>query len=149
MPPKKSAKAFTKEEQTAMREHAQEMKRAAGRGPRAEKTDGAARVLAAIAAMSASDRVIAERFHALVAKNAPSLAPRLWYGMPAYAADGEVVCFFQSAQKFKTRYATIGFQNRARLDEGAVWPVAFAVTALAGADAARIGALVKKAAGPR
>ncbi len=114
-------------------------------GPRADKADGEAEVLANIAAMSGSDRVIAERLHAIIKASAPALAPRLWYGMPAYAKDGKVVCFFQGAQKFKTRYATFGFQHEANLDEGHMWPVAFALTELTAAEEARIGALVKKA----
>jgi uncharacterized protein YdhG (YjbR/CyaY superfamily) len=113
--------------------------------PRAGKADGEAEVLESIAAMSGSDRVIAERLHSIVSATAPSLLPRLWYGMPAYAKDGKVVCFFQSAQKFKTRYATLGFQHEANLDEGRMWPVAYALTELTAAEEARIGALVKKA----
>ncbi len=113
--------------------------------PRAEKADGEAEVLASIAAMSGSDRAIGERLHAIIKANAPALVPRLWYGMPAYAKDGKVLCFFQSAQKFKTRYATFGFQHEANLDDGHMWPVAFAVTELTAADEAMIAALVKKA----
>jgi hypothetical protein len=120
-------------------------KATASRGSRARKADGEAEVLANIAAMSGSDRVIGERLHAIIKANAPALSPRLWYGMPAYAKDGKVVCFFQSAQKFKTRYATLGFQHEANLDEGHMWPVAFALTELTGAEEARIGALVKQA----
>jgi uncharacterized protein YdhG (YjbR/CyaY superfamily) len=117
-------------------------------GRRADKADGEADVLANIAALSGSDRAIGERLHAIIKANAPALSPRLWYGMPAYAMDGKdgkVVCFFQSAQKFKTRYATFGFQHEANLDEGHMWPVAFALTELSAAEEARIGALVKKA----
>jgi len=114
-------------------------------GPRADKADGEAEVVANIAAMSGSDRAIGERLHAIIKANAPALSPRLWYGMPAYTKDGKVVCFFQSAQKFKTRYATFGFQHDANLDEGHMWPVAFALTELTAAEEARIGALVKKA----
>jgi uncharacterized protein YdhG (YjbR/CyaY superfamily) len=114
-------------------------------GPRAGKADAESEVLADIAAMSGSDRAIGERLHALIRANAPGLSPRLWYGMPAYAKDGKVVCFFQAAQKFKTRYATFGFQHDANLDEGHMWPVAFALTELTAAEEARIGALVKKA----
>ncbi len=110
-----------------------------------KKADGEAEVLAAIAAMPGPDRAIAERLHAIVRANAPVLSARLWYGMPAYARDGKVVCFFQSASKFKTRYATFGFQHEAHLDEGAVWPVAFAVKELTAAEEAEIAALVKKA----
>src|SRR3984885_1085145 len=111
----------------------------------ADKADGESAVLATIAAMPESDRALGERLHAIVKASAPDLSPRLWYGMPAYAKDGKVVCFFQSAAKFKTRYATFGFQHEANLDEGAMWPVAFALTGLTAADEARIGALVKKA----
>jgi uncharacterized protein YdhG (YjbR/CyaY superfamily) len=117
----------------------------AGRGPRTPKPDGEAEVLANLAAMSGSDRAIGERLHAIIKATAPALSPRLWYGMPAYARDGKVLCFFQSAQKFKTRYATFGFQHDADLDEGHMWPVAFALTELTDVEEARIGALVKKA----
>ncbi len=113
--------------------------------PAAKKADGEAEVLASIASMSGSDRAIGERLHAIIKENAPALSPRLWYGMPAYAKDGKVVCFFQSSQKFKTRYATFGFQHEANLDEGHMWPVAFALTELTAAEEARISALVKKA----
>jgi uncharacterized protein YdhG (YjbR/CyaY superfamily) len=123
----------------------------AGDGPRrraakpaARKADGEAEVVAAVAEMSGSDRAMAERLHAIIRADAPALSPRLWYGMPAYAKDGKVVCFFQSAQKFKTRYATFGFQHDANLDEGHMWPVAFALTELTAAEEARISALVKK-----
>ena len=109
------------------------------------KAGGEAEVLASIAAMPEPDRAIAERLHAIVKANAPVLTPRLWYGMPAYAGDGKVVCFFQSAAKFKTRYATLGFQHEANLDEGAMWPVAFAVKELTAAEEPKIAALVKKA----
>ena len=117
----------------------------ASRGPRPRKADGEAEVLANLAAMSGSDRAIGERLHAIIKATAPALSPRLWYGMPAYARDGKVLCFFQSAQKFKTRYATFGFQHDADLDEGHMWPVAFALTELTDVEEARIGALVKKA----
>ena len=110
------------------------------------KTDGEAEVLANIAAMPEGDRILAERIHALVRENAPILSPRLWYGMPAYAKNGKVICFFQSAQKFKTRYATLGFQHDAHLDEGAMWPVAFALKGLTAADEAKVAALLKRAA---
>jgi hypothetical protein len=113
--------------------------------PAAKKADGEADVLASIAEMSEPDRAIGERLHAIIKANAPALSSRLWYGMPAYAKDGKVVCFFQNAQKFKTRYATLGFSDDANLDEGAMWPTAFALTELTAADEARIGALVKKA----
>jgi uncharacterized protein YdhG (YjbR/CyaY superfamily) len=123
-------------------------KKAAARpGPRATRADGEAEVVAAIASMSGSDRAIGERLHAIIRAEAPALLPRLWYGMPAYAKDGKVLCFFQSAQKFKTRYATFGFQHEANLDEGLMWPVAFAVTGLSAAEEERIGELVKKAVG--
>ena len=113
--------------------------------PRADKEDGASAVLATIAAMPAPDRALGERLHAIIKASAPALSARLWYGMPAYAKDGKVVCFFQSAGKFKTRYATLGFMHEANLDEGAMWPVAFALKELTAAEEARIGALVKKA----
>jgi uncharacterized protein YdhG (YjbR/CyaY superfamily) len=112
---------------------------------RADKPDGEAEVVASIAAMTRSDHAIAERLHAIIKANAPTLSPRLWYGMPAYAKDGKVVCFFQASQKFKTRYATFGFQHDAHLDEGHMWPVAFALTELTAAEEARIADLVKKA----
>ena len=116
---------------------------------RAKQTDADAdaEVLAEIAAMSGSDRKIGERLHAIIKANAPALTPRMWYGMPAYAKDGKVVCFFQSAQKFKTRYATLGFSDKAHLDEGQMWPVAYALAELSAAEEAKIVALVKKAAG--
>jgi uncharacterized protein YdhG (YjbR/CyaY superfamily) len=142
----KTSRGFTDEERAAMRERAQELKAAARRGPRAGKADGERDVLAKIAEMPEPDRAIAERLHALVKASAPDLSPRTWYGMPAYARDGNVVCFFQSAQKFNTRYATLGFSDKANLDEGAMWPSAFALTKLTAAEEARIGALVKKAA---
>ncbi len=110
-----------------------------------DKADGEIEVLALIAAMPGPDRAIGERLHAIIKANAPALSPRTWYGMPAYAKDGKVVCFFQSAHKFNTRYATFGFQHEANLDEGNMWPVAFAVKELTATDEARIGALVKKA----
>ncbi|MDQ6721227.1 MAG: DUF1801 domain-containing protein, partial [Candidatus Dormibacteraeota bacterium] len=111
----------------------------------ADKADGESAVLAQIAGMPGPDRALGERLHAIIKASAPALSPRTWYGMPAYAKDGKVVCFFQSAQKFNTRYATLGFSDAANLDEGAVWPVAFALTKLTAAEGARIGALVKKA----
>jgi uncharacterized protein YdhG (YjbR/CyaY superfamily) len=138
-------KGFTDEERAAMKEHAQELKAAARRGPHADKEDGESAVLAQIAAMPVPDRALGERLHAIIKASAPALAPRLWYGMPAYAKDGKVVCFFQSSAKFKTRYATFGFQHDAKLDEGAMWPVAFALKDLTAAEEARIAALVKKA----
>ena len=137
---KKASQGFTAEERAAMKERAQELKAA-----RAGKADGERDLLAKIAEMPGPDRAMAERLHAIVKASAPALSPRTWYGMPAYARDGKVVCFFQSAAKFKTRYATFGFQHAANLDEGAMWPVAFAVKELTSADEARIAALVKKA----
>jgi uncharacterized protein YdhG (YjbR/CyaY superfamily) len=145
----KSAKSttakFTDEERGAMKERVQELKAAARRGPRVDKADEESAVLAKIAEMPEPDRAMGERLHAVIKASAPALSPRLWYGMPAYAKDGKVVCFFQSAQKFKTRYATFGFNDEASLDEGAMWPTAFALTELTAAEEARIGALVKKA----
>ena len=136
---------FTDEERAAMRERVQELKAEVRRGPRAGTADGESAVLAKIAALPQPDRAMAERLHAIIKANAPALSPRTWYGMPAYAKDGNVVCFFQSAQKFKARYATFGFSDKANLDEGTVWPVAFALKELTAADEVRIGALVKKA----
>jgi uncharacterized protein YdhG (YjbR/CyaY superfamily) len=141
----KASKAFTAEERAAMRERAQEQKAAARRGPRAGKADGESDVLAKIAEMPEPDRAMAERLHAIIKTSAPALSPRTWYGMPAYAKDGKVVCFFQSAQKFKSRYATFGFSDKANLDGGAMWPTSFALKELTTAEEARIGALVKKA----
>ena len=132
----KKQEGFTAEEKAAMRARARELKSAA---------DGESAVSAAIAAMSPKDRAIAKRVHELVKAAAPGLTPKTWYGMPAYAKDGNVVCFFQSAQKFKTRYATLGFSDRANLDDGAMWPTSFALKELTSADEARIRALVKRA----
>jgi uncharacterized protein YdhG (YjbR/CyaY superfamily) len=140
-----SRKGFTDEERTAMKERAQELKAGARRGPRAGKEDGESDVLAKIAEMPEPDRAMATRLHAIIKASAPALSPRTWYGMPAYAKDGNVVCFFQSAQKFKTRYATFGFSDKANLDEGALWPVAFALKELNASEEARISALLKKA----
>jgi uncharacterized protein YdhG (YjbR/CyaY superfamily) len=140
-----TSKGFTDEERAAMRERAQELKAAVRRGPKAVKADEESAVLARIAAMPAPDRAMGERLHAIITSSAPGLSPKLWYGMPAYAKDGNVVCFFQGAQKFKTRYATLGFSDKASLDEGHMWPTAFALTELTADDEARIGALVKKA----
>ena len=121
-------------------------KKAAARPrPRTEKVDGESAVLAKLAAMPAPDRAMGERLHAIIKASAPGLSPKLWYGMPAYAKDGKVVCFFQDAQKFKTRYATLGFSDKATLDEGHMWPTGFALKELTAADEARIAALVKKA----
>jgi uncharacterized protein YdhG (YjbR/CyaY superfamily) len=141
----KAADRFTDEERAAMRERAQELKGAARRGPRAGKADGESDVLAKIAEMPEPDRIIAERVHAIIKASAPALVPRTWYGMPAYARDGKVVCFFQSAHKFKTRYATFGFSDKAHLDEGFMWPTGFALKKLTAAEEARIVALVKRA----
>ena len=129
-----------------MKERAKELKAAGRRGPRAGKADGESDLLSKIAEMPESDRVMAERIHAIIKATAPDLSPKTWYGMPAYAKDGNVVCFFQSAQKFNSRYATFGFSDKANLDEGAMWPTSFALTELTSADEARIAALVKKAA---
>jgi uncharacterized protein YdhG (YjbR/CyaY superfamily) len=142
---KKASETFTDEERAAMRERAQEVKAAARRGSRSGKADGESDVLAKIAEMPESDRVMAERLHAIVKASAPELSPRTWYGMPAYAKDGKVVCFFQSGAKFKTRYATLGFSDNANLDEGAIWPTAFALKKLTAAEEKKIRALVKKA----
>ena len=138
---------FTAEERAAMKERAQELKAEArrGKGGKKGKADGERDVLAKIAEMQQPDRAMAERLHAIVKASAPDLSPRTWYGMPAYARDGKVVCFFQSAQKFKSRYATFGFNDSARLDEGAMWPTSFALTKLTAAEEKRIAALVKKA----
>jgi uncharacterized protein YdhG (YjbR/CyaY superfamily) len=141
----KKSKGFTDEERAAMKERAQELKAEARRGPRAGKADGESAVLAKIAEMPGPDRAIAERLHAIIQASAPALSPKTWYGMPAYAKDGKVVCYFQSAQKFKSRYATFGFSDKANLDEGAMWPTSFALKELTAAEEARIGALVKKA----
>ncbi|HEX8217813.1 MAG TPA: DUF1801 domain-containing protein [Chloroflexia bacterium] len=135
----KKSKGFTDEERAAMKERARELKAAA------EKADGESAVLAKIAEMTESDRAIAERLHAIIKASAPDLSPKTWYGMPAYARDGKIVCFFQSAQKFSTRYATLGFNDTANLDEGAMWPTAFALKELTDAEEARIVELVKKA----
>jgi uncharacterized protein YdhG (YjbR/CyaY superfamily) len=135
---------FSDDERGAMKARAQELKAAARRGPRG-KVDEESAVLAKIAELPDSDRAMAERLHAVIKASAPALSPKLWYGMPAYAKDGKVVCFFQSAQKFNARYATFGFNDTANLDEGAMWPTAFALMELTDADEARIGALVKKA----
>ncbi|HEY6748910.1 MAG TPA: DUF1801 domain-containing protein [Mycobacteriales bacterium] len=141
----KTYEGFTDEERDAMKERAQELKAAARRGPRGKKEDGERDVLAKIAEMPEPDRAMGERLHAVIKASAPALSPKLWYGMPAYAKDGKVVCFFQPAQKFKERYATFGFSDAANLDDGAMWPTSFALTELTAAEEARIGALVKKA----
>jgi len=134
---------FSDEERVAMKERAQELKAEARRG--ADKADGESAVLAKIAEMQGPDRAMAKRLHAIIKASAPALSPKTWYGMPAYARDGKVVCYFQSAQKFKSRYATFGFSDAASLDEGAMWPTSFALTELTAAEEARIAALVKKA----
>jgi hypothetical protein len=141
----KTSGGFTAEERAAMKDHAHELKTAARRGPRAAKADGESDVLGKIAEMPERDRAMAERLHAIVKASAPDLSPRTWYGMPAYARNGKIVCFFQPAQKFKTRYATLGFNDVANLDEGTMWPVAYALAELTAADEARIAALVKQA----
>ncbi len=141
----KKPKGFTDEERAAMREHVQELKADTRRDRRVDKEDGENAVLAKIAALPQPDRALGERLHAIIKANAPALSPKTWYGMPAYAKDGNVVCFFQSAQKFKTRYATLGFSDKANLDEGHMWPTAFALKELTAAEEAKIGALVKKA----
>ena len=133
----KTVKGFTDEERGAMKERVKELK--------PDKADGESAVLAKIAEMTPSDRAMGKRLHAVIKASAPALSPRLWYGMPAYARDGKVVCFFQTAQKFKTRYATLDFSDTANLDEGAMWPVVFALKELGATEEARISALVKKA----
>ena len=137
------SKGFTDEERAAMKERAQELK--AEERANKNRAAGESDVLAKIAEMSEPDRTMGERLHAIIKANAPALSPKTWYGMPAYAKDGKVVCFFQSAQKFNSRYATLGFSDKANLDEGALWPVAFALKELTAAEEARIGALVKRA----
>jgi hypothetical protein len=144
-PEAEAADGWTADERAAMKEHAQELKRAARRSPRDAAAEGERDVLAKIAEMAEPDRSMAERLHALVRSAAPDLSPRTWYGMPAWARDGKVICFFQAASKFKVRYATFGFQPDAHLDEGSMWPTAFALTELTADDEARIAALVKKA----
>jgi uncharacterized protein YdhG (YjbR/CyaY superfamily) len=144
-PTKSARRGFTDEELAAMKDRAQELKAEARGGSRAKHANGEADVIASINEMPAPDRAMAERLHAIVKANAPALIPKMWYGMPAYARDGNVVCFFQSAQKFKTRYATFGFTDKAKLDEGTIWPVAFALKELTPDAEARIGTLLKKA----
>jgi len=145
---KKKSQGFPDEERAAMKERARELKAEAGRGARSKKNkaDEESDVLAKIAEMQGADRDMARRIHAIVKASAPDLSPKTWYGMPAYARDCEVVCFFQSAQKFKSRYSTFGFSDKAKLDEGNMWPTSFALKQLTAAEAATIGALVKKAA---
>jgi uncharacterized protein YdhG (YjbR/CyaY superfamily) len=136
---------FTDEERAAMKDRARELKASGRRGPRTAKADGEREVLAKIAEMPEHDRALAGRLHAIITASAPDLTPRTWYGMPAYAKDGKVVCFYQSAQKFNTRYATLGFSDKANLDDGALWPTGFALTELNADVEARISALVTKA----
>jgi uncharacterized protein YdhG (YjbR/CyaY superfamily) len=138
-------KGLTDEERAAMKERTQELKAEGRRGRGADKADGERDVLAKIAEMPEPDRAMAERLHAIIKASAPALSPRTWYGMPAYAKDGKVVCFFTPASKFKERYATFGFNATANLDDGAMWPTSFALTELTAAEEARIGALVKRA----
>jgi len=139
------AEGFSAEERAAMKERAKELKTASRRGSRAKKADGESDVLAKLAEMSGSDRAMGERIHAIVKATAPELSPRTWYGMPAYAKDDKVVCFFKSGEKFKARYATLGFSDEAHLDAGAMWPTSFALKELSDAEEATIRALVKKA----
>jgi uncharacterized protein YdhG (YjbR/CyaY superfamily) len=141
----KESKGFTDDERAAMKERVQELKAEARRGSRSGKADGESDLLAKIAEMREPDRAMAQRLHAIIKATAPALSPKTWYGMPAYAKDGKVVCFFQSAQKFSSRYATFGFSDVANLDEGAMWPTSFALKELTGTEEARIGALVKRA----
>ncbi len=141
----KTYEGFTDDERAAMKERAQELKRAGRRSPRTSEADEESVVLAKLAELPEPERAMAERLHAVIKASAPTLSPTLWYGMPAFAKDGKVVCFFQSAQKFKTRYATLGFSDKANLDEGAMWPTSYALTELTAADEARIAELVKKA----
>lgn len=138
---------FTAEEREAMKEYLRERRAAARRAPGTEKSEGESAVLAKLASFSEPDRGMGQRLHAIISAAAPTLVPRLWYGMPAYSKDGQVLCFFQAAQKFKTRYATLGFSDEANLDDGAMWPTAFALKGWTAAEEARIGALVKKAVG--
>lgn len=142
-----ATRMFTDEERAAMKEYVEETRANARRATGAEKGDGETDVLAKLAALPQPDRAIGERLHALLKINAPELSPRTWYGMPAYAKDDKVVCFFQSAQKFKTRYATLGFSDKAQLDDGCMWPTAFALKELTAAEEARIVALIRKALG--
>jgi uncharacterized protein YdhG (YjbR/CyaY superfamily) len=141
----KKSEGFTADERAAMKERVQELKAEARRGRRAGKADGESDLLAKIAEMPEPDRAIAERIHAIVKASAPDLSAKTWYGMPAYAKDGKVVCYFQSAHKFKSRYATLGFNDAANLDDGAMWPTSFALKELTAAEEATIGALVTKA----
>jgi uncharacterized protein YdhG (YjbR/CyaY superfamily) len=143
----KKPNGFTAEERVAMKEHLQELKAERRRGLRANKADDESAVLAKLASLPQPDRAMGERLHAIIKANAPVLSPRTWYGMPAYAKDGQVVCFFQSSQMFKARYATLGFSDKAHLDEGEMWPIAYALKKLTPAAEEKIAALVKKAVG--
>jgi hypothetical protein len=142
---KKAYEGFSAEERAAMKARSEELKSTARRGSSAAKADGESDLLAKIAEMPEPDRVMAERLHAIITAAVPDLSPKTWYGMPAYAKDGNLICFFKSAHKFKTRYATIGFSDKANLDDGTMWPTDFALTKLTAADEARIVALVQKA----
>jgi uncharacterized protein YdhG (YjbR/CyaY superfamily) len=141
---KEKSKGFTDVERAAMKERAQELKAEGRRGARGDRTDEESDVLAKIAEMAEPDRTMAKRLHAIVKASAPALSPKTWYGMPAYAKNGKVVCFFQSARKFRSRYATFGFSDAAKLDEGVMWPTSFALKQLTAVEEARIGALLKK-----
>jgi uncharacterized protein YdhG (YjbR/CyaY superfamily) len=141
----KKSRGFTDDERAAMKERAQELKAQARRTPRADKADAESAVLAKITEMPQPDRTMGERLHAIIKASAPALSPKLWYGMPAYAKDGKVLCFFQSAKKFNSRYATFSFNDEANLDEGAMWPTSFALKELTATEEAKISALVKRA----
>jgi uncharacterized protein YdhG (YjbR/CyaY superfamily) len=141
-----SSEGFSAEERAAIKERAREVKATSRRGSRQDKEDGESEVLAKIAELPEPDRSMAERLHALIKASVPELSPRLWYGMPAYARKGNMICFFQDARKFKTRYATLGFSDKANLDDGAIWPTSYALTRLDAEDEAKISALVKQAA---
>jgi uncharacterized protein YdhG (YjbR/CyaY superfamily) len=145
----KTYEGFTAEERAAMKDRAEELKATGRRGSRATQADGESEVLAKLAEMDQPDRVLGERLHAIIKAAAPSLSPRTWYGMPAYAQDGKLICFFQSAQKFNSRYATLGFSDKANLDDGTMWPTSYALTELTAATEARIIALVKQALSKR
>lgn len=145
--PDEAVDGFTAEERAAMKERAQELKGAKGKGPKAGKVTGEQAVLDTIAEMPEDDRELGERLHAIITTAAPELEPKTWYGQPAYAKNGKVVVFFQAKSKFKTRYATLGFNEEANLDDGSMWPTAFAITSLTKADEERIAALVKTAVG--
>ena len=142
----KPAAGFTDEERAAIKARAQELKTETRRGRRADKAEGERAVLAKLAELPEPDRVLGERLHAVITASAPALSPKLWYGMPAYARDGKVVCFFKAAEKFESRYATFGFEDAAKLDDGGMWPTSYALTKLTPADEKKITALVKKAA---